>query len=308
MNTYDVSIRKRASQLFTDVQNHICKGLEELDGEGRFLNDSWQRTDRSGGDGGGGVTRILSGGRVFEKAGVNFSEVYGVMAPDFAAKLGESQEELPFYATGVSLVIHPKSPMVPTTHANWRFLELGNSRWFGGGSDLTPYYLDDGDAAHFHSVLKEICSKHSPEYYPRFKKWCDEYFYLPHRGETRGVGGIFFDYLGREDGANLEELLLFVHDLGFTFTEQYLPIVKRRMDEPYGEQERHFQLLRRGRYVEFNLLYDRGTHFGLQTNGRVESILMSLPPEVRWDYCPSITPGSREEYLIKTLQNPRAWV
>lgn len=308
MNAYDISIRTRASQLFTDVQTHICKGLERIDGEGTFVSDSWQRTDHKGGNGGGGVTRILSGGKVFEKAGVNFSEVFGVMAPDFAAKLGASQQELPFYATGVSLVIHPKSPMVPTTHANWRFLELGDKRWFGGGSDLTPYYLEDSDAAHFHSVLKEVCSKHSADYYPRFKKWCDEYFYLPHRGETRGVGGIFFDYLGRDDGANLEELLLFVNDLGFAFTDQYLPIVERRMNEPYGERERHFQLLRRGRYVEFNLLYDRGTHFGLQTNGRIESILMSLPPEVRWEYCPTVTPGSREEYLLKTLQNPREWV
>jgi coproporphyrinogen III oxidase len=302
------SMRKRAGQLFTDVQNHICAGLEEVDGSSKFVSDAWERTDRKGGAGGGGVTRILSNGKVFEKAGVNFSEVHGHMSPDFSAKLGGPNEELPFFATGVSLVIHPSSPMVPTTHANWRYLELGNTKWFGGGSDLTPYYLHDEDAVHFHSVLKTVCDSHSPEYYGRFKKWCDEYFYLPHRGESRGIGGLFFDYIGRNDGADLEQIFCFVKDLGFAFTEQYIPIVHRRMDEPFSSKEKYFQQLRRGRYVEFNLLYDRGTHFGLQTGGRIESILMSLPPEVRWDYCPPVETGSREEYLIKTLQNPREWV
>lgn len=308
MNPSEVSLRKRARQLFTDIQNHICNALERVDSRGRFQSDEWQRTDRRGGPGGGGVTRILAEGEVFEKAGVNFSEVHGFMSPDFAAKLGGPSEELPFFATGVSLVIHPRSPMVPTTHANWRYIELGNSCWFGGGSDLTPYYLYDEDAAHFHTVLKTTCDAHSLDYYPRFKKWCDEYFYLPHRGETRGVGGIFFDYIGRNDGADLEATLHFVRDLGFAFTTQYIPIVERRIKEPFTDTERHFQLLRRGRYVEFNLLYDRGTHFGLQTGGRIESILMSLPPEVRWEYCPNVAPGSREEQLITTLCNPREWI
>jgi len=308
MDSSDTPMRKRASQLFTDVQTHICQALEQVDGEGRFHSDEWQRTDRRGGAGGGGVTRILAEGKIFEKAGVNFSEVHGHMPPEFSAKLGGPSEELPFFATGVSLVIHPRSPMIPTTHANWRYLELGDSRWFGGGSDLTPYYLNDEDAVHFHTILKTTCDSHSPEHYPRFKKWCDEYFHLPHRGETRGIGGIFFDYLGRNDGANIEETFHFVKDLGFAFTEQYIPIVQRRMHEPFSDKERHFQLLRRGRYVEFNLLYDRGTHFGLQTGGRIESILMSLPPEVRWEYCPSVSPGSREEYLITTLKNPREWI
>ncbi|MFN4895635.1 MAG: oxygen-dependent coproporphyrinogen oxidase [Pseudomonadota bacterium] len=301
-------IRKRAAQLFQSIQTHICSKLESIDGAAKFATDYWQRPDIRGGDGGGGATRILANGDVFEKAGVNFSEVLGHVSADFAEKLGAPMEELPFFATGVSLVIHPRSPMVPTTHANWRYLELGDKAWFGGGSDLTPYYLEDADATHFHSVLKDVCERHSPEYYTRFKKWCDEYFYLPHRRETRGIGGIFFDHLGRNDGANHEQLLTFVRDLGFAFTEQYIPIVERRMRVPYGEHERYFQLLRRGRYVEFNLLYDRGTHFGLQTGGRTESILMSLPPEVRWDYCPSVTPGSREEYLLHTLQKPRDWV
>jgi coproporphyrinogen III oxidase len=308
MNSQNPPLRQRASDLFTEIQTHICRGLEQLDGKATFKSDTWQRTDRKGGDGGGGVTRVLAEGSVFEKAGVNFSSVHGFMAADFAAKLGAANEELPFFATGVSLVIHPRSPMVPTTHANWRYLELGDKRWFGGGSDLTPYYLDDRDAVHFHSVLKSICAKHDANYYPRFKKWCDEYFFLPHRGETRGVGGIFFDYLGRDDGADLEKIFPFVKDLGFAFTEQYLPIVERHISEPYTEEQRHFQLIRRGRYVEFNLLYDRGTHFGLQTGGRIESILMSLPPEVRWEYCPTVAPGSREEYLLQALQKPREWV
>jgi coproporphyrinogen III oxidase len=200
--------------------------------------------------------------------------------------------------------------MAPTTHANWRFLELGAKSWFGGGSDLTPYYLFEEDAKHFHTVLNRTCARHSPEYYSRFKKWCDEYFYLPHRQETRGIGGIFFDYLGRDDGADPEKILPFVSDLGFAFCEQYLPIVERRKDLPYGEKEKTFQLQRRGRYVEFNLLYDRGTHFGLNTAGRTESILMSLPPLVRWDYNVTPEPGSTtpESQLIDVLKNPREWV
>ena len=303
-----VPLRTRAAQLFQSIQSHICSELEAIDGAATFATDSWKRTDIRGGDGGGGATRILANGDVFEKAGVNFSQVHGHVSADFAEKLGAAKQELPFFATGVSLVVHPRSPMIPTTHANWRYLELGDKAWFGGGSDLTPYYLEDSDAVHFHSVLKSVCASHSPEYYQRFKKWCDEYFYLPHRGETRGIGGIFFDYLGRDDGASHEQLLAFVKDLGFAFTEQYVPIVERRMHTPYGEHERAFQLIRRGRYVEFNLLYDRGTHFGLQTGGRTESILMSLPPEVRWEYCASVAPGSREEYLLHTLQKPRDWV
>lgn len=308
MTSEATPLKERAARLFQDVQSHICRGLESIDGKAVFQSDSWKREDSRGGDGGGGVTRVLAEGGVFEKAGVNFSKVHGHMSAEFAAKLGASREELPFFATGVSLVIHPRSPMVPTTHANWRFLQLGDKMWFGGGSDLTPYYLEESDAVHFHAVIKQVCDKYSEEYYPRFKKWCDEYFYLPHRQEARGIGGIFFDYIGRDDGADLESFFPFVQDLGFAFTEQYLPIVERRMNSPYGEKERHFQLLRRGRYVEFNLLYDRGTHFGLQTNGRIESILMSLPPEVRWEYCPQVEPGSREERLLQALAAPREWI
>lgn len=308
MTSDSPSPRTTAASLFKEIQSHICSALERIDGNASFLTDHWDRTDSKGGPGGGGATRVLADGAVFEKAGVNFSEVHGYMPAEFAAKLGGTKEELPFFATGVSLVIHPRSPMVPTTHANWRYLELGDKRWVGGGSDLTPYYLYEEDARHFHTVLKRICDKHSAEYYPRFKKWCDEYFYLPHRKEARGIGGIFFDYIGREDGVNPESLFPFLRELGFGFTEQYIPIVERRMGEQYTDTERTFQLLRRGRYVEFNLVYDRGTHFGLQTGGRTESILMSLPPLVRWEYCPPVEAGTREARLLEVLTNPIEWI
>jgi coproporphyrinogen III oxidase len=306
--TTDKKLSQRAAELYQSIQSHICTGLEKLDGQATFRTDEWKRPDIKGEHGGGGVTRILSEGRVFEKAGVNFSAVQGTMPKEFAAKLGGPPEDVPFFATGVSLVIHPHSPMVPTTHANWRYLELGDKAWFGGGSDLTPYYLFEEDAVHFHSVLKKVCDAHSPDYYARFKKGCDTYFYLPHRKETRGIGGIFYDYLGRDEQVDPEKILAFSSDLGFGFTEQYLPIVERRMNLPFTEKEKNFQLVRRGRYVEFNLLYDRGTHFGLQTGGRIESILMSLPAVVHWEYCHTVEPGSREEQLIKVLTEPRDWV
>ncbi len=306
----ETPMRERAQLLFREIQSHICSSLEALDGKATFQNDEWTRTDIHGGDGGGGLTRILANGAVFEKAGVSFSSVQGTMPASFAAKLGAGEDELPFFATGTSLVIHPHSPMVPTTHANFRYIELGEKSWFGGGSDLTPYYLFEEDARHFHQVLKRSCDTHDPAHYPRFKKWCDEYFYLPHRKEARGIGGIFYDYLGRDsdDRADLEKLFAFSKEIGFAFTEQYLPIVLRRKELQYSELQRQFQLQRRGRYVEFNLLYDRGTHFGLQTGGRTESILMSLPALVRWDYCPIINEGSPEATLMAALQEPREWV
>lgn len=300
-------LKQRASELFKSVQTHICSALEKADGSAVFRSDEWVRTDSQGSEGGGGLTRILSEGAVFEKAGVNFSAVHGTMPGTFAAKLGAGDSDASFFATGVSLVIHPKSPMVPTTHANYRYLELGNKAWFGGGADLTPYYLFEEDARHFHSVLKQTCDKHSSTFYPRFKKWCDEYFFLPHRQETRGIGGIFYDYLGRDDGEDLNKLFELSKDLGFAFTQQYLPIVERRKATSYSDAQRHFQLQRRGRYVEFNLLYDRGTHFGLQTGGRIESILMSLPSLVRWDYCATYEAGTPESNLIETLRSPREW-
>ena len=257
--------------------------------------------------GGGGVARVLQEGAVFEKGGVNWSRVEGELPADFAAQMpGEGRA---FRATGVSLVIHPRSPMVPTTHANFRMLEKGDKCWFGGGADLTPYYLFREDAQHFHGTLRAACDRHAPlGDYPRFKKWCDEYFYLGHRGETRGVGGIFFDYLdGSGSERDLEDIFAFVRDVGRAFVPAYLPIVQRRRNLPYGDRERHWQLIRRGRYVEFNLIHDRGTVFGLKTNGRTESILMSLPPLVRWEYDVHPEPGSREAELLSALK-PTDWL
>jgi coproporphyrinogen III oxidase len=239
---------------------------------------------------------------VFEKAGVNFSEVHGQLSPEFAAQLpGEGRD---FTATGVSLVLHPQSPMVPTVHANFRFLTKGGRWWFGGGADLTPYYPYREDVVHFHRVWKRICEAHRPVVdYQRLKTWCDEYFFLAHRGEARGVGGIFFDYLE----GDWERLFAFVRDCGDAFLEAYAPTVERRRNEPHGERERRFQEYRRGRYVEFNLIYDRGTVFGLKTGGRVESILMSLPPVARWDYDYHPEPGSREAELYEVYLRPRDW-
>jgi coproporphyrinogen III oxidase len=278
------------------LQREICGALEALDGQAKFHYDRWERKG-----GGGGQSAVLAEGAVFEKAGVNISEVHGELQPDFAASMpGDGTR---FYATGVSLVLHPRSPMVPTTHANFRFLRRGSAAWFGGGADLTPYYPFHEDAVHFHRVLRDACAAHDPAYYPRFKAWCDEYFYLRHRGETRGVGGLFFDYL-RDD---LPATHRFWRSVAAAFLPAYLPIVERRKDLAYGDRERQFQLYRRGRYVEFNLLYDRGTVFGLKTDGRVESILMSLPPLVRWEYDYRPSPGSREAELLDYLR-PRDWL
>jgi coproporphyrinogen III oxidase len=292
----------RATEFFQELQSEISEALAREDGKEGFSADPWSREG-----GGGGVARVLQEGAVFEKGGVNWSRVEGELPADFAAQMpGEGRA---FRATGVSLVIHPRSPMVPTTHANFRMLEKGDKCWFGGGADLTPYYLFREDAQHFHGALRAACDRHAPiGDYPRFKKWCDEYFYLGHRGETRGVGGIFFDYLdGSGSESTLEDIFAFVCDVGRSFLSAYLPIVQRRRDLPYGDSERHWQLIRRGRYVEFNLIHDRGTVFGLKTNGRTESILMSLPPLVRWEYDVHPEPGSREAELLSALK-PTDWL
>jgi coproporphyrinogen III oxidase len=287
--------RKNTEAYFQELQDRISLAIQEVDGI-HFREDTWQRDG-----GGGGRTRILEEGNVFEKAGVNFSSVYGNLPEQFAAKipLGSGTS---FFATGISLVFHPRSPMVPAVHANFRYLEKGDGAWFGGGTDLTPCYPYAEDAAHFHRVIKQACDRHDPSFYPRFKKWCDEYFTLKHRAEMRGVGGVFFDYLE----GDLDKNFSFVRDIGGSFLDAYLPIVKRRLGEPYGDRERQYQLYRRGRYVEFNLLYDRGTIFGLETRGRTESILMSLPPLVRWVYDFKPEPGSREEKALGFYQ-PRDW-
>ena len=292
---------ERAASFFSELQTDLCRTLAEADGGAEFRSDAWQRPG-----GGGGVARVLEGGALFEKAGVNWSNVDGELPEDVAAHMpGQGRT---FRASGVSLVLHPRSPMVPTTHANFRCLVKGEALWFGGGADLTPYYFFREDAVHFHQTLADACDRHRPiGDYDRFKTWCDEYFFLPHRNETRGVGGVFFDYLGAKDSHAPEKVFDFVRDLGRAFANAYLPIAQRRHPMPYDETHRAWQLRRRGRYVEFNLIYDRGTLFGLKTNGRIESILMSLPPLVRWDYDVMPQPGSPEAELLTQLR-PTPWL
>ncbi|HPH68958.1 MAG TPA: oxygen-dependent coproporphyrinogen oxidase [Kofleriaceae bacterium] len=286
----------KAAEYFTQLQLDICAGLEAVDGGGTFKADAW---DRPGG--GGGVARVLEGGRVFEKAGVNWSYVYGELPAEMAAHMpGDGRQ---FRAAGVSLVLHPRSPMVPTTHANFRCLQKGNSVWFGGGADLTPYYFFRDDAEHFHRTLANTCDAHRPVGdYDRFKSWCDDYFFLPHRNETRGLGGIFFDYLGGKGEFEFDSMFAYIKAISAQFLPAYVPIVERRMAMPFTPEQKRWQLQRRGRYVEFNLIYDRGTIFGLKTNGRIESILMSLPPEVRWDYDVRAAAGSGEQQLLDHLK------
>jgi coproporphyrinogen III oxidase len=289
---------ERARDFFAELQQQITDALTTLDGVGRFAEDRWTH---AAGDG-GGVSRVLSGGKVFEKAGVNLADVRGRLTEKLAARLNVPAQD--FRATGVSLVVHPLSPLVPTVHMNVRHIALHDRAWFGGGADLTPYYLFDEDAVHFHTVWKRVCDAHDAGYHPRFKKWCDDYFHNAHREEARGVGGIFFDYLGDD----LEATFAFVQDVGRAFLESYTPIVERRRSEPWWDREREWQLIRRGRYVEFNLVHDRGTLFGLETRGRTESILMSLPPLVRWVYDHHPEAGSREAALLEVLREPRDWV
>ncbi len=306
------------------LQDSICTGLEALDGEGRFREDSWDRPE-----GGGGRSRVLQEGRIFEQGGVNFSEVEGENLPP--SILGQRPEAAGhrWFATGTSMVLHPRSPWLPTVHLNYRYFEAGPVWWFGGGADLTPYYPFLEDAKHFHTTLKRACDSVDPVYYPVFKPWCDEYFFLKHRGETRGVGGIFYDYQepggalyrGQDPqgpaarvGADLrpardwESLHALAAACGAAFLPSYVPIIERRQGLAWGERERQFQLYRRGRYVEFNLVFDRGTIFGLQTNGRTESILMSLPPLVRWEYAYTPAAGSREALLTDLFTRPQDWL
>lgn len=302
-------IKHQFTQYIRTLQNEICSALEQIDGKAKFREDAWQRDG-----GGGGFTRIIEKGAVLEKGGVNISTVHGEL-PDPIKKHFNVAEGW-FWAGGLSLVIHPESPMVPTVHANFRYFELYEDEqmdsrvdaWFGGGADLTPYYLWDEDAKLFHSALKTACDKHGDELYPRFKKQCDDYFFNSHRGEARGIGGLFFDYLRPDEERSLEQWHAFTKDAGNAFLGAYLPIVKRRMDEPHNQAQKYWQEIRRGRYVEFNLIHDRGTLFGLKTNGRIESILMSLPPTVRWDYDFHPEPESQEEKLLDVLKSPREWV
>jgi coproporphyrinogen III oxidase len=286
------------------LQDRICAALEEVDGVGRFRSDVWTRPE-----GGGGDTRVLADGGVFEKAGVAFSHVMGESLPASASAHRAELAGRSFQAMGVSLVIHPRNPRVPTSHANVRFfIATGEGLepvwWFGGGFDLTPYYVVEEDAIHWHRTARDACAPFGPEIYPRFKRQCDEYFFLKHRGETRGVGGLFFDDWNAGGFTNAFAL---TRSVGDHYLPAYLPIVERRKGAPYGDRERAFQLYRRGRYVEFNLVYDRGTLFGLQSGGRTESILMSLPPLVRWEYGYEPPAGSEEARLAEYLR-PREWL
>ena len=289
------------------LQNTITSKLEAIDGKATFKEDTWVRKE-----GGGGQTRVIENGAVFEKGGVNISEVHGELPESMQKYFGV--QDANFFACGLSLVLHPKNPFVPTVHANWRYFEMydqaGNivDQWFGGGQDLTPYYLFEEDAKHFHQVCKKACDKHHPDFYAKYKARCDEYFYNAHREEGRGIGGLFFDYLKKTETMTMENWYNFVTEVGDSFLEAYVPIVEKRKNIEYTQENRDWQEIRRGRYVEFNLVHDKGTLFGLKTNGRIESILMSLPPHVQWRYDHHPEPGSEEEKLVERLKNPKDWV
>ena len=298
------SIEKVKAYLL-DLQDQICKSLEQEDGETQFVEDAWDRKE-----GGGGRTRVLTYGKVFEQAGVNFSHVYGNKLPPSATAQRPELAGRDFQAVGVSLVIHPHNPYVPTSHANVRFFiaeKPGEDPvwWFGGGFDLTPYYPFEEDVIHWHQVSKAACDPFGEDVYSKYKKWCDEYFFLKHRNETRGVGGLFFDDLNEW---GFEKSFEFMQSVGDHFIKAYQPIINKRKEIPFGERERDFQLYRRGRYVEFNLVFDRGTLFGLQSGGRTESILMSLPPLVKWRYDWSPEAGSPEADLYENYLKPREWI
>ncbi len=294
-------------QYIQELQDSITSELEAMDGKAQFQEDIWKRPE-----GGGGRTRVIENGDVFEKGGVNISAVHGKLPESMQSYFGVKDAD--FFACGLSLVIHPKSPMVPTVHANWRYFEMYDQngkivdQWFGGGQDLTPYYLFEEDAVHFHETCKIACDKHNPEFYPKYKARCDEYFYNSHRNEGRGIGGLFFDHCKASNDMFMENWYDFVTEVGNSFLDAYHPIVEKRKKLPYTKEQRDWQEIRRGRYVEFNLVHDKGTLFGLKTNGRIESILMSLPPHVQWHYNYHPKTGSEEGKLIDVLKKPKNWV
>lgn len=305
-------IKTKMELLILRIQAEICKDLEDVDGEEKFLVEKWDRAE-----GGGGITCVMQDSNVWEKAGVNISVVNGTLPPAAAEQMRVrhkelSQGKLTFFAAGISSVLHPRNPKVPTLHFNYRYFEVFDNEqgkkhwWFGGGTDLTPYFLDKEDIIHFHTTLKEACDKHNKEYYKRFKNWCDDYFFIKHRGERRGVGGIFFDDL---DTPDQNQLFKFITSCAESVIPSYLPIVKKHKNDGYTYSDRQWQLLRRGRYVEFNLVYDRGTKFGLFTpEARIESILMSLPLFARWEYGHKPKPGSKEAEIMEVYVKPKDWV
>jgi coproporphyrinogen III oxidase len=298
--------KEEISAWFKHLQQDICSQLENTDGKGKFINDVWERPG-----GGGGISRVLTNGEIIEKGGVNFSSVYG-KAPEAIMKMINLPvgDEAEFFATGVSIVIHPFNPMVPIIHMNVRYFEINSKNksdwWFGGGIDLTPHYVDEEDARFFHNNLKRVCDKHDLSYYSDFKKWADDYFFIKHRNETRGIGGIFFDYL-KADGFTKEARFDFVRDVGKTFAPIYTHLMKKNHLLPYTDVEKTWQFLRRGRYVEFNLVWDRGTKFGLDTDGRTESILMSLPPHAQWEYNHQPEANSKESKTLSYLKKDISW-
>ena len=292
-------MKKNVKNYLKELQENIVTSLGDYEPTIRFKTDQWTHNQ-----GGGGQSCVLEAGEVFEKGGVNFSHVVGESLPASATASRPELKGKAFKAMGVSLVIHPRNPYVPTTHMNVRFFSAGDIWWFGGGFDLTPYYLFEQDAVHWHSVSKRACDPFGPDYYPKFKQWCDEYFYLKHRGETRGVGGLFFDDFNE---LGFAQSFAFMQSVGDHFLKAYLPIVDRRKDIEFNQQQRDFQAYRRGRYVEFNLVYDRGTLFGLQSGGRIESILMSMPPVANWRYDWRPEAGTGEARLYDYLK-PRDWL
>ncbi|MCX6216599.1 oxygen-dependent coproporphyrinogen oxidase [Spirosoma sp.] len=282
--------KEQISAYFKDLQDRICHSLEQADGGAQFREDAWERPG-----GGGGRSRIITNGTVIEKGGVGFSAVHGE-ATEATLRTLNLTKPAEFYATGVSIVLHPHSPLVPIIHMNVRYFEMSTGHnWFGGGIDLTPHYVVEEDAQWFHQELKTVCDRHSPTYYTTFKPWADDYFYIPHRQETRGIGGIFFDYLKPTDEYSKKDIFGFVQDVGNIFAPIYTHFMNKNRHLSYGDREKSWQLLRRGRYVEFNLVWDRGTKFGLETNGRTESILMSMPPQANWIYDFKVEPNSAEE-------------
>lgn len=294
---------------FKDLQDRICQDIEKEDGNSKFQEDLWQHHS-----GGGGRTRLIQHGNVIEKGGVNFSSVTGELHPRLRQQMNlADDEELRFTATGVSIVMHPRNPHVPIIHMNVRYFELDNGTcWFGGGIDLTPHYVVEDDARAFHRRMKSACDRHHTAFYPQFKAWADDYFYIPHRNETRGIGGIFFDYLkpgepGNGQGLSKEQLFAFVQEVGETFAPTYTALMRKHRNKPFTDQEKQWQYLRRGRYVEFNLVWDRGTKFGLETNGRTESILMSLPPQANWEYNWVPEADSPEEKTLSWLRKGVDW-
>lgn len=295
--------KEKIVESYKQIQDEICAVLERLDGKAKFVEELW---DRDGG--GGGRTRVIQNGNIIEKGGVNFSAVHGKLPAIVKKSFGVEEDS--FFATGVSIVIHPNNPHVPIIHMNIRYFELNETtRWFGGGIDLTPHYVNRKDARFFHQQLKKVCDKHQAEFYQKFKDWADNYFFIKHRDETRGIGGIFYDKLTPENtGLTLEEIFNFSCDVGRLFAPTYVELVKRHRDKSYTQEEKDWQLLRRGRYVEFNLVYDAGTRFGLETNGRIESILMSLPTQANWFYDFKAKPGSAEQQTLDLLKKEINWI